>query len=448
MSATPQFRWALGATLFGAACLAAPVDRPAPAVRFWTLADATRVVVETTGEFEFTSDRAIQPDRVFFDIKGARVRVPAKGIHTFSVADNLIKQVRVAQTLPGITRIVFDLNATVEFTASQLTNPNRLIVEFRPSATIPTPTITNPQSSATPQEPSPKTAIVVIPEPKLTAPPPALPKERVRIEIVADPTNGTDRAAKLKPPRAATLASRTPSMTRVLGLKIGKIVLDAGHGGHDTGTAGPHGLLEKDLVLDVTKRLGELVEARLGAEVVYTRSDDTFVALETRTQIANQNKADLFLSIHANSSPARSASGVETYYLSFTTSSDAMEVAARENASSQRTVYDLKDLVQKIALQDKVEESREFAARVQKALYAASTRAINHTRNRGVKKAPFVVLIGASMPSVLAEIGFVSNPDDEAQLRKPEVRQKIAIGLFNGLSQYASTLSQFRVAKN
>jgi N-acetylmuramoyl-L-alanine amidase len=237
-------------------------------------------------------------------------------------------------------------------------------------------------------------------------------------------------------------------MTRVLGLKIGRIVLDAGHGGHDTGTYGPAGLLEKDLVLDVTKRLGALIESRMGSEVVYTRSDDTFIPLETRTQIANQHKADLFLSIHANSSPARNSSGVETYYLNFATSQSAMEVAARENASSQKTVYELKDLLQKIALQDKVEESREFAARIQQHLYTASVRANGRTKNRGVKKAPFVVLIGASMPSVLAEIGFVSNPKDEVLLKRAETRQKIAEGLYKGLSQYAGSLSQFQVASN
>ncbi len=237
-------------------------------------------------------------------------------------------------------------------------------------------------------------------------------------------------------------------MARVLGLKIGRIVLDAGHGGHDTGTAGPGGLYEKDLVLDVTKRLGALIETRMGAEVVHTRSDDTYVGLENRTQMANEHRADLFLSIHANSSPATTSSGVETYYLNFTSSKSAMEVAARENASSQKTVYELKDLLQKIALQDKIDESREFAARVQQSLYTASVRANKRTRNRGVKTAPFVVLIGASMPSVLAEIGFISNPKDEALLKKDSTRQKIAEGLYKGLAQYAGTLSQFQVASN
>ena len=237
-------------------------------------------------------------------------------------------------------------------------------------------------------------------------------------------------------------------MTRILGLKVGRIVLDAGHGGHDTGTIGPGGLQEKELALDICKRLGELIEKRLGAEVVYTRSDDTFVPLERRTEIANEIKADLFLSIHANSSPSPTSSGVETYFLNFTTSREAMEVAARENASSQRTVYELRDLLQKIAVQDKVEESRQFAARIQQSLYTTASRSNSRVRDRGVRTAPFVVLIGASMPSVLAEVGFISNPRDEALFKRPDFRQKIAEALYQGLSRYAATLSQFQVASN
>jgi N-acetylmuramoyl-L-alanine amidase len=236
-------------------------------------------------------------------------------------------------------------------------------------------------------------------------------------------------------------------MTRVLGLKIGRIVLDPGHGGHDTGTAGRAGLLEKDLVLDVAQRLGKLIESRLGAEVVFTRTDDTFIPLERRTEMANEQKADLFLSIHANSSPATSSSGVETYYLNFTSDESAMEVAARENASSQKTVFELKDLLQRIALQEKVEESRQFASLVQKSLYSGSVRLNPRTRDRGVRKAPFVVLIGANMPSVLAEIGFISNPRDEALLRKQQTRQRIAESLYKGLERYGATLSHFEVAK-
>jgi N-acetylmuramoyl-L-alanine amidase len=327
------------------------------------------------------------------------------------------------------------------------------------------------------------------PEPKRFEPPPvheAAPRAESKPELIAPPSGtllarasrvtlpglpvGTSNAGRIAPPAgsgtdtppAPVPTRREPvaepqaakrnangdrSLTRVLGLKLGRVVLDPGHGGHDVGTHGPSGLYEKDVVLDVAKRLGALLEQRLNSEVVFTRSDDTFIPLEERTQIANDRKADLFLSIHANSSPYRTVAGVETYYLNFTTSKTALDVAARENASSQRSVFDLKEILQKIALKDKIDESREFASRVESALYSVSSKSNPNAKNRGVKKAPFVVLIGASMPSVLAEIGFLTNSGDEALLRKPEHRQKIAEALYKGVAAYAETLSHFQVAK-
>jgi N-acetylmuramoyl-L-alanine amidase len=396
------------------------------AVRFWSLGDTTRVVIETLDEFEYRWDRVPSPERVFFDIIDARMRLGGRRLHTIHVGDRLLKQIRVAETQPGVTRVVFDVEPEVQHSASQLTNPNRLIVELRPSAAM---------------------AVVPPVEPRMVSAPP-LPKQTPRIDTAPDPTRLRDRiAAAPAPPKPAKMGSDSRSLTRVLGLKVARIVIDAGHGGADTGTSGPRGLLEKDLVLDVAKRLGELVRTRMGAEVIYTRTDDTYVPLEARTQMANDRKADLFLSIHANSSSSESSSGVETYYLNLTTSKEALELAARENAGSQKTVYELQDLLHSIALQDKIDESRAFAGKIQTALYSASARANSRSRNRGVKKAPFVVLIGATMPSVLAEIGFVSNPRDEVLFGRSEVRQRLAEGLFRGISQYAETLSRFEVAQ-
>jgi N-acetylmuramoyl-L-alanine amidase len=245
---------------------------------------------------------------------------------------------------------------------------------------------------------------------------------------------------------AAPTASGERSLIRALGLKIGKIVVDAGHGGHDTGTIGPNGLQEKDLVLDVALKLGKLLEEKLGAEVVYTRDDDTFIPLETRTAIANKEQADLFISIHANSSDDASARGVETYYLNFTSRADALEVAARENAVSEKSIHELQDLVKKIALKEKIGESREFAIDVQRSLYSGLSAKNPSLRNRGVKKAPFVVLIGANMPSILAEISFVSNPDDAKKLRTGEYRQRIADSLYKGVARYVNSLSGVKIA--
>lgn len=245
---------------------------------------------------------------------------------------------------------------------------------------------------------------------------------------------------------AAPNAAGERSLIRALGLKIGKIVVDAGHGGHDTGTIGPNGLQEKDLVLDVALKLGKLLEDKLGAEVVYTRDDDTFIPLETRTAIANKEQADLFISIHANSSDDPTARGVETYYLNFTSRADALEVAARENAVSEQSIHELQDLVKKIALKEKIGESREFATDVQRSLYAGLSAKSPSLRNRGVKKAPFVVLIGANMPSILAEISFVSNPDDAKKLKTNDYRQRIADSLYKGVSRYVNSLSGVKVA--
>ncbi|HEY4904911.1 MAG TPA: N-acetylmuramoyl-L-alanine amidase [Candidatus Sulfotelmatobacter sp.] len=252
--------------------------------------------------------------------------------------------------------------------------------------------------------------------------------------------------AELDTREARPTASGDRSLIRALGLKIGKIVIDPGHGGHDTGTIGPNGLEEKDLVLEVGRRLGKLLETRLGAEVVYTRKTDTFIPLETRTAIANQDRADLFISIHANSSHDESARGVETYYLNFTSSPEALEVAARENAVSEKSIYELQDLVKKIALKDKIEESREFAGDVQESLHSGLAVKSSAIRDRGVKKAPFIVLIGANMPSILAEISFVSNPSDERRLETSEYRQRIAESLYRGVARYANGLSGVKVA--
>jgi N-acetylmuramoyl-L-alanine amidase len=258
------------------------------------------------------------------------------------------------------------------------------------------------------------------------------------------------KAKKTTPTSTAHTARPTSdgdtSLIRALGLKIGRIVVDAGHGGHDTGTIGPSGLLEKDLTLDVALRLGKMLEGRLGADVVYTRDDDTFIPLETRTAVANQQQADLFISIHANSSSDANARGVETYYLNFTSSADALEVAARENAVSEKSIHELQDLVKKIAMKEKIEESREFASDVQKLLHSGLAAKVPAIRDRGVKKAPFIVLIGANMPSVLAEISFLSNPTDERRLQTPDYRQKIAESLYKGIARYVSGLSGVKVA--
>ena len=494
------------------------------AVRFWSLGDVTRIAIEVSSEFRYRSDRLNEPERIFFDIQGAKLEMGQKGTHVINVGDALLKQIRVAETNPGVTRIVLDLEQAVGFTASQLSKPDRLMIELRNERPAP-PTgasVTAAKAIAeTPLRPSepdverelpvvsavakaaprkfqapPEAPVTVRPQPapvlvsqaplwvanrapkaplpavtiaaknmvggaplpsfdslQATAAPNAalitlpkpLPVVPVSTPVVSTPV--ASRTVLPEPAPAKRNANGERSLTRVLGLKLGRVVIDPGHGGHDVGTHGASGALEKEVVLDVAKRLGALIEDRLGSEVIFTRTDDTYIPLERRTQIANEGRADLFLSIHANSSPYKYVAGVETYYRSLTNVKSALDTATRENASSSQSVFELKDLLQKIALNDKVAESREFAARLESSLYGVSSKSNPSAKNRGVKKAPFVVLIGASMPSVLAEIGFLTNTNDELMLKRPDHRQKIAEALYKGIAGYADTLSHFQVAR-
>jgi N-acetylmuramoyl-L-alanine amidase len=488
------------------------VSNKVSAVRFWSMGDLTRVAVDVSAGFKFHSERLTNPDRLFFDIEGAKPEMVAKGLQKIVVGDGIVKQIRIAETHPGTTRVVLDLEQRADFTASQLTSPDRLMIELHakgkpapavgkatevPAPIPPPPSVTHPiVVDEVAEAPSPigKSLEVKKPEPRKFEPPPhteiaaaetvssdllsppmpvmakpakppatsfsvaktSLPPPPFAPSLTVGPMPAPPSAIDLKPEKtmlgfASEPAKRNSngerSLTRVLGLKLGRVVIDPGHGGKDIGTHGPSGLNEKDVVLDVARRLGTLIEDRLGSEVIYTREDDTFVGLEERTRIANDRKADLFLSIHANSSPLRTAAGVEMYYLNFTTSKSALDLAARENAGSGSSIHDLKDILEKIALRDKIDESREFARRLQTSLSTLETKGNAEAKNRGLKKAPFIVLIGASMPSVLAEIGFLTNAGDEALLRKTEHRQKIADALYKGIANYAETLSHFQVAQ-
>jgi N-acetylmuramoyl-L-alanine amidase len=444
-------------------------------VRAWSHPDSTRVIVETTGPFEYRADNASNPERLFFDVLHATPWIAHKRYATQPVNDALVVRVRIAETAPGTTRIVFDLTGPATYKVSRLEAPDRMVIEVRPKGA--------PEHAAEPVFFSPsvrrRSVILAVNPPPLDAaplapvttldfairaalakPPKAIRNVAANVSVAAAPVVAAPQPVPYDPPAPALAreASRdltphasengTRSLTRALGLKVNRIVIDAGHGGHDDGTVGPNGVLEKDVVLDVALRLAKLVQSRMGAEVVLTRSDDTFIPLHERTAIANQRKADLFLSIHANSSPAPSVAGTETFFLNFTNSPAALDVASRENAGADKSVGELMNLIQSITLNDKITESETFAQTVQTSLFSQAAKSNAAARNRGVKRAPFVVLIGASMPSILAEIGFLSNPKDEANLNKPEYRQKIAEAIFKGLSQYSQSLSHFEVARD
>jgi N-acetylmuramoyl-L-alanine amidase len=398
--------------------------------------DSTRITIDLEDSVQYSSARISNPDRIFFDLHAARLTPEiAKG--SIQVEGDLLTDVRVAQNHAGVVRVVFSVNGVKDYTASLSNNPPRLIIDLYGS----TAALRAAKSKRAKAEEDSGD------EDASTAAP---PENKTAMQHAAAKSSRSKslKASNGKPdlPQAPVAPQPTrdgqATLTRALGLKIGRIVVDPGHGGHDTGTIGPTGLMEKDLCLDVALRLGKIIAQRLpGADIVYTRADDTFIPLEERTNIANQAKADLFISIHANSSHNQDARGIETYYLNLKGSPEAMEVAARENASSQEGVHDLEDLVKKIARNEKIDESREFAEDIQDSLAKRIQKSARTVRNRGVRKAPFVVLIGADMPSILTEVSFLSNPSDEKLLKKPEYRQRVAEGLYQGIVSYLQSLN-------
>jgi len=434
-------------------------------IRFWSFGDVTRVAIETSGDYRLSSDQIENPSRVYFDLNGLHAPSTSHaGMQTIPVDDRRIKQIRVAEVGPRKTRIVFDLECPVEVISSQLVNPDRLMIEIRPKGTsLAALTATR---SATPSQRVDLSGKRSAPDSDLiTAVVPGKPSPvdldsnvtRVSVpvptHVVAASSNAIEPRHSPALPNVANAASAKRgsggdrSLARVFGLKLGRVVIDAGHGGKDTGTIGPNGLMEKELVLDVALRLGRLITERLGAEVVYTRSSDAFIPLEERTKIANDQRADLFISVHANASAESNATGVETYYFNLTSDQKGLDLATRENAAAGSSISDLNDMLHRAVLQAKLEESREFAQKVQQALWVNSARMNSKAHDRGVRQAPFVVLIGATMPSILAEIGFVSNPHDEKLMKRNDQREKIAEALLRGVTQYANSLSHTQMAR-
>ena len=437
-------------------------------------ADSTRVTIDLEDLVQYASARIRNPDRIFFDLHAARL-TPELARQNIHVEGDLLSAVRVAQNQAGVVRVVLNVNGVKDYSASLLTNPPQLVIDLYPDtrgAAVRAAKAKRNTTEAPIGEPGVQ-AVSTAARVEPFGPPAPGPSSAASGTVSAGssaaansavpaPSNSSlvpngggsksrsknAKSASAKPDLIQPAAAAPPTrdgqstLTRTLGLKIGRIVIDPGHGGHDTGTIGPTGLMEKDLCLDVALRLGKIIRQRLpGAEVVYTRSDDTFIPLEERTRVANESKADLFISIHANSSHDHAARGIETYYLNLKGSPDAMEVAARENATAQESIHDLEDIVKKIARSEKIDESREFAADIQESL-ARRIQKLNKTvKDRGVRKAPFVVLVGADMPSILTEISFLSNPADERLLKNPEHRQRVAEGLYQGMANYLQSLN-------
>ena len=380
-------------------------------IRYWSSEDYTRVVLQLSQEVEFQREVLSEPARIYFDLKNARLNPNLLG-KTYILDDLFIRQIRVGQNRPGVVRVVLDFVRINKHTVFALYDPFRIVIDTSGEQR-------STRGELPRTERAPKTEEAVI---SLDAEP--------RREVITSAT----------PVIPAPNMSGDLSLTRVLGLKVGRVVIDPGHGGKDTGTIGPDGLKEKDLVLAISLRLKQLLQERLGTDVVLTRDADKFVPLEERTAIANQLKADLFISIHANSSRSRKTTGVETFFLNFSSNQEEREIASRENAGSQKNIRDLENLLRQIALGDYNEESKDLAHVVQENLHSTLKSSRPRLRNRGVKKAPFIVLINLDMPGILTEVGFISNPSDEKYFRNEDGQNQAANAIYKGVEEYFRAL--------
>lgn len=374
-------------------------------MKHWTTPDYTRIAVTLDREATFerheiaTAPGSKQLSRIFFDINGAKLTAGARDLN---IGDGFLKTVRAAQYRPDTVRIVLDVDNIREYKIFTFSDPFRIIVDVKGERQTEisslTPTISALQKPFDP----PKTVLenVVKRETPVTAP-------------VVKPL--------LKPG------------------KIRRIVVDPGHGGKDPGAVGPGGLQEKDVVLAI----GTLVAKRirdLGIDAVMTRSTDVFIELQERTAIANQVGADLFVSVHANAAVNRKASGVETYYLNLAKTEKAAQLAARENGTSLEKVSVLQAVLFDLMANYKLKDSAHLAEEVQRALVRRMKGDDPATKDLGVKQGPFYVLVGATMPSILVESAFISNPQDEEKLANPRFLEMTADGIVDGITAYIAAL--------
>jgi N-acetylmuramoyl-L-alanine amidase len=406
-----------------------------------------RITIEVSSEVNFQSDRVPNPDRLFFDFPNTTAAT-ALAARAREINSPLIKAIRIGRPTAGVTRVVLELAGTPKYSAFPLYGPFRLVVDLEGTA----PPAAPASNTVAPTPPPPPPL-----ERGTDSPGPAAPGRTVTAEKASAENRQPSRANAPAPspapapatPPPLTVSPGLPSITskgdyslaRQLGLGISRIVIDAGHGGHDPG-AQANGINESELVLDVSLRLEKLLAQRPGFDVVLTRKTDEFIPLEERTAIANREGADLFLSIHANASKQPIAHGVETYILNFATNPAAEAVAARENATSAQTMGTLPAILKAIALNNKLAESRELATILQTSMVRKLRVPNKSLKDLGVKQAPFVVLIGAQMPSVLAEISFVTNKPEASLLRQAAYRQQIAEALCDAIVKYQNSLKK------
>lgn len=362
-------------------------------LRFWSNPSYTRVVIDVDKEVPYThrllkKDPAIgKPQRLYVDVNRARMGANLKPM--VPIGDDLLRNARAARHTPDSVRVVLDIKSLDKFKIFSLKNPFRIVLDI----------------------------------------------------------NGIPRKyASKRPFKDAVVRPEGPipkgSLAKQLALGVRRIVIDPGHGGKDPGGVGhDKRILEKNVTLEVSRRLAKVIRQRLGCEVVLTRETDVFLSLEERTAIANTRSADIFISIHANASRNRYARGVETYFLNLATDDEAILLAAQENATSTKNISDLEAILSDLMKNAKVNESSRLAGYVQKALVRTLKPKYKGIKDHGVKQAPFYVLLGADMPSILVEIAFISNPKECRRLNTAAYQEDVVDGIVRGIQSYIEEIS-------
>jgi len=351
-------------------------------LKHWSTPDYTRISITLDKEVRFEHHKL--PNRLYLDLSGTRL---TPGVKDLSIGDGLLKSARIAQFQPDTVRVVLDLDSIKNYKVFTFSEPFRIIVDVKGDRR---------------QEISSSEEVIE------TAKPEQAPAEKGK---------------QFKPG------------------KIRRIVIDPGHGGHDPGAVSPSGTREKDIVLQIGLNLAQKIRRELGIDAVMTRSTDVFIELQERTAIANKVGADLFVSIHANAALNRVANGIETYYLNLAKTEKAAQLAAKENGTTLEKVSVLQAVLFDLMANYKLNDSAHLADEVQKALHKKAQTAYPSVKNLGVKQGPFYVLVGATMPSILVEVAFLSHEKDEEKLKDPEYQALTADGILDGLKGYISQAS-------
>lgn len=371
-------------------------------IHHWSADEYTRVVVYLSRPVKYTRSEFLavpkekRPPRIVLDLERCGVRPKLKPM--IRIMDGLLQDVRVESAGNDKTQVVLDLQSVESYRVFSLADPFRVVIDVLGERKA------EPAAAAAPPKTSP-------------APPPP--------NAVATPV----------------LKKGMPSMIEQLGLTVRRIVIDPGHGGKDKGAIGPSGVFEKDITLAIAKRLKSILEKEGGYEVFLTRSTDRFLSLEERTAIANTKKADLFLSIHTNAHTDPGLGGIETYFLNFSKDKESARVAAFENATSAKQISDLEAILNDLLRNTKISESSRLAQEVHHRLIESLEPNVK-VRDLGVKQAPFYVLLGAQMPSILIEACFISNVQEERLLKDADFQNELAKAISVGIRSYKDRLAQ------